>query len=415
MPLWSELLTFSRPNLSVAESMNLRGRRDGARVIACGGHEHLHHRAGLVDLADDGVDEDRGILAGRSAVVVGVVAGDARPGQDLAGVGIHDDGRGHLGAVGDPGRVELLLEHQLEAGVDGQADVRAGHAGVHEALGVGDDASRDVALRREHPGAAAEQVLEALLDAVLALAVPVGEAEQPAGQRRVRGAALVRDRPAPAGARARASRAAGPGRDPPWRPARRRSGRRVRARKRTAYSPPRRERLAELRRRLDVQLEDPRQLAGDALAIGGIDARRVGGEQVAIGRGGQDDRAAAIEDVAAHGRLGDGPLELRHGARPHLRATHDLPVGEPQRERARQQHEADEQEEEAQAPVGPTQHRSISAPARARWCPGDRSRPAGRRGRWRARRPSARCRPRPRGCAARCRPARRPVRRCRSG
>ena len=51
--------------------------------------------------------------------------GVGRLGVDLAGVRVHDDRRHALGLVGDPRGQELLLDGELEAGVDGQAQVLA--------------------------------------------------------------------------------------------------------------------------------------------------------------------------------------------------------------------------------------------------------------------------------------------------
>ena len=66
-----------------------------------------------------------GIFGGDRPVVVGVVRRVGGLGVDLARVRVHDDRRDALGLVGDLGRQELLLDRELEAGVDGQAEVLA--------------------------------------------------------------------------------------------------------------------------------------------------------------------------------------------------------------------------------------------------------------------------------------------------
>ena len=133
------------------------------------------------------------VARGDRLVVVGVVRRVGRLGVDLAGVRVHDDGRDALGPVGDPGREELLLDLQLEAGVDRQAQVRAGHARpattvASSSIGL---AAR-VALGDDDPRLAGERRLVGLLDAVLAAALAVDEAEQVRGEGRARAAADLR-------------------------------------------------------------------------------------------------------------------------------------------------------------------------------------------------------------------------------
>ena len=99
--------------------------------------------------------------------------------------GIHHDGRDAQGPVGDPAAKSSCSSCELEPGVDRQAQVDPGdarataprRAGNRIAVRVGDG---QVDLRL--PG---QLLLVALLDAVLALALAVDEAEQLGGQRRV--------------------------------------------------------------------------------------------------------------------------------------------------------------------------------------------------------------------------------------
>ena len=187
------------------------------------------------------------------------------PRVDLAGVRVHDDGRDALGPVGDPGGEELLLDPQLEAGVDGQAQVRAGHARLRHGRLVDDRLAARVALGDDDPRLAGERRLVGLLDAVLAVALAIDEAQQ------VRGEASSPGRHRPAGRPARARvRATG----------RRRAGRRARrgsGRRRARSSPWRRidvlrARVVSRSRRAIaagvVEPEDPGQLGDGLLGAG---------------------------------------------------------------------------------------------------------------------------------------------------
>ena len=92
-----------------------------------------------------------------------------------------------LRAVGDPRGEDLLLDGELEAGVDRQAEVLARRPGS-----VDDGGVRDRRDRRRRVwawtirGWPASCVLVVLLDAVLADALAVDEAEELRGERRVR-------------------------------------------------------------------------------------------------------------------------------------------------------------------------------------------------------------------------------------
>ena len=96
--------------------------------------------------------------------------------------------------VGDPRREDLLLDRELEAGVDRQAEVRRRACrGLNDRPASGIGLAGDVALG-EHAcrGVPASSVLVVLLDAVLADALAVDEAEELRRERRVRGAARLR-------------------------------------------------------------------------------------------------------------------------------------------------------------------------------------------------------------------------------
>ena len=178
--------------LEGANVLDLRLRRDGLGLEAGDRGQHLEDRTGLVDGADDRVDEARRVDGGDRAVVVGVVRGVGRLGQDLARVRVHDDGRYALRRVGRPGGQDLALERELEPRIDRQADVLAGQARVLDDDRVRDRPGRDIPLGVNDPRLPAELGLVVLLDAVLADAVPVDEAEEVSGEGRIGPRALVR-------------------------------------------------------------------------------------------------------------------------------------------------------------------------------------------------------------------------------
>ena len=156
-----------------------------------GGH-HLEHGARLVDVGHDRVDEARRVGRGDRAVLVGVVRRVAGLGVDLPGVGVHDHGRHALGLVRDVRGQELLLDGQLQARVDGQAQVLAGDALLGDLGRLGPDPPAHVALRHGHARLAGQDVLVVALDAVLARALAVDEPEEVRGQARVGAAAGLR-------------------------------------------------------------------------------------------------------------------------------------------------------------------------------------------------------------------------------
>ena len=140
--------------------------------------QHLEDGARLVDVADDRVDEAARVARGDRAVVVGVVGRVRRVGVDLAGVRVHDD-RGDAAPRGPRPRPRAApARRQLQAGVDRQPDVRPRTPGVGDERRLRD--RPDVRRRAAHQDArrAGQQVLVALLHAVLALALAVDEAEQ---------------------------------------------------------------------------------------------------------------------------------------------------------------------------------------------------------------------------------------------
>ena len=175
----------------MATSSNLRLRRDGLGLEAGDRGQHLEDRTGLVDGADDRIDEPGRIERGNRAVVVTVVRGIGRLRQDLAGIWIHDDGRHALCLVGGPRGEDLALERELEPRIDRQPDVLAGLPRIFDDDRVRDRPGGDVPLGVDDPRPSAEVVLVVLLDAVLTDPVPIHEAEQVGGERRVGPGTLV--------------------------------------------------------------------------------------------------------------------------------------------------------------------------------------------------------------------------------
>mgnify|MGYP003694714387 CR=1 FL=1 len=187
------------------------------------------------------------------------------------------------------------------------------------------DTSRWAVITRGRPPS---KSWRALLDAVLALALAVGEADQPGGQGRARGAALRSGRPAPAGARGRSTRGVAQGRGPRWRHARHRSAGAAQGAEEDARTRPPRSRVwwswsAD---------------AASSSRIGRAPSPRAHGRR---GRCGPDRPPAGRGRSSWPGRrcrcgrrchrvprLGDRAFELGHGVDPHLRAAHDLPVGQ---------------------------------------------------------------------------------------
>ena len=140
-------------------------------------------------MTDHRVHEQRWVPGRDLLVEVAVERGVAGLGQEIAGLGVHDDHRDRLGLVCDPRRVDLLLHLELQAGVDGRADILARRPGVEDLDTTGPGLVR---LRLGHLGTAREDRVVGLLHSVLTLARGIYEAEQLGGQRRVRRASSLR-------------------------------------------------------------------------------------------------------------------------------------------------------------------------------------------------------------------------------
>jgi hypothetical protein len=265
-------------------------------------------------------------------------------GVDLARVRVHHDRRDALGAVGDPGVEDRLLDGELEPGVDRQPDVRSGHAGLVDDGGLRDRAGVDVALSEQDARRAGEQLLVALLDAVLADALAVDEADEVRRERRIRAAARlrvgpqrlrlerhVRERPA-------ADRRGNPLRDV----------RRDVARKDDvlATGP---DAVVERLAAGGVELQDPGELVDEVAALVRLDLVRRDHDAVAFDARGEHDRPAPVVDRAAGARL-LGP-ERRLTARLGREgvAAHDLPPREAADDRDRRDDKGDEENQQSGA------------------------------------------------------------------
>src|SRR4029077_10434687 len=123
------------------------------------------------------IDEARRGGRGDRLVVIAVVRRVGRGRVDLAGIWVEDDSRDALRLIGDPRGKELLLDPELEPGVDGQRQVGARRPRLGDGRVVEDGHAARVALGHDDPRLATELRLVLLLDTVLAATVAVDEAE----------------------------------------------------------------------------------------------------------------------------------------------------------------------------------------------------------------------------------------------
>ena len=262
-----------------------------------------------------------------------------------------------LRLVGDPGRQELLLHLELEAGIDGEADVLAGRAlGDHVGRSRDGLATR-IALRHGDPGRPTQDVLVVLLDAVLPQALAVDEPEEVGRQRRVGTAARLRVDP-------QGLRFEGDARDGPVA----RRGPDPVGHRRFDAAGEDDVRLVLLvdpgtkgGGRLFVQTEHPDQRVGGRTAF--IAGHAVGRGHEPVARHGrrQDDGARPVVDLAAGGGLLDANGGLRGSLVDQEVALPHLPEGQSRDERERA-HDDDEQEpDEAATRIRTTQHVGRSA------------------------------------------------------
>ena len=164
-------------------------RRDRSGVERCGNRERLHDRTRLVLTRYRGVAEQ---LAIDRREVVRVVRRVARHREDGARLDVHDQTRRTGRPVHSVGRPDLLLEHVLDSDVEGQAQVSPVNRLPQQGRRVRDLAADDVLLRADGAGRPGQEGVFASLDAVLAIAVDVDEAEHLGRERRALRDALDR-------------------------------------------------------------------------------------------------------------------------------------------------------------------------------------------------------------------------------
>ena len=118
-------------------------------------------------------------------------------------------------------------------------------------------------------------------------------------------------------------------------------------------------RLAQLREQVaalaGVEVEDRREGVRLVDALAGVDLVRVGNQRVAVG-GGREHDAIAVDDVAPHGRLGDGLLELAHGVLLQLRAAGDLPVPHPEHGGGAEHGKEDQEQDDSKTAICSAEH-----------------------------------------------------------
>ena len=170
------------------------GRR-GDRPVRQGrrrGH-HLEHGTRARRRSRRRIDEATGVGRGDRLVVVAVVRRVGRLGVDLAGVRVHDDGRDARLArsATQAARSSCSTFSWRPASMVRRRSV-PGRAGLADDRVLEHRPAARVALRDDDPRLAGERRLVVLLDAVLAAALAVDEAEQVRGERRARSATDLR-------------------------------------------------------------------------------------------------------------------------------------------------------------------------------------------------------------------------------
>ncbi len=146
---------------------------DRVRLQRLRDQQRLDRRAGL-----EAVDHGAVAQAGGVAVIraVGVVAGLAGQGQDVAGMRVRHHDQAALGAVLLHRALQLAVGQVLQAQVQGQVDVLAG-LGLGVVIGVLDHMAGAVSDHPARTRRAAQRGVLRRLDAFLTLAVDVAEAD----------------------------------------------------------------------------------------------------------------------------------------------------------------------------------------------------------------------------------------------
>jgi len=98
------------------------GVRPGGVLLEGGGHEQrLHGGPGLEHVEDGPVAGEPGVDA---AAGVGIEKGIVGHGQDVAAGHLDDHGHAVLGVVGGDGLLQLVLDEELDLGIDGPPGCR---------------------------------------------------------------------------------------------------------------------------------------------------------------------------------------------------------------------------------------------------------------------------------------------------
>src|SRR5207302_6763126 len=152
-----------------------RVRRDRVVVERAGQGHDLHYRPGLVETRDDRVDE----LGGRRRrKLVRVVAGHVRPGDDATGGWLHDDQRATLRLVLLDAVGQRPFGDHLDGAVKRQLERHAVDRIAALAIAEHDRPVRQVAHRCLESRLARQRLVVKAFDAVVALPLVVGEAQQ---------------------------------------------------------------------------------------------------------------------------------------------------------------------------------------------------------------------------------------------
>jgi hypothetical protein len=270
-------------------------------------------------------------------------------------VRVHHDRRHVDGAVGDPRREQLLLDRELQPGVDREAQVGARNAGLVDDRGLGNRPGIHVALREQDARRAGQKLLVLLLDAVLADALPVDEPDDVGGERRLRTAAGLRMGPDRLGLERHVGQVAGHhGRADPV------GQERIDLAGDDDVRAPAAEPLVERHAGRRVEGEDPGQAGADLPSLVGRQLVGGDGNPVALDRRREHDQAASVIDRAAGARLLDPDRRLASRLGGEILALDDLPPGEAADDRGRGDDERRQQEQQAATRIRPTGHvRSI--------------------------------------------------------
>ena len=156
-------------------------RRDGVRIERARQRHHLHHGAGLVEVRHDGIPKTFR-RCGRE--LVRVVTRDVRPGDDAPRVRFHDDQGAALGLVFLNAVRKRPLGHYLDGAVERKLQCHPVDRILSLPVTEHDRLVREVPHRRLEAILPMKRLVVVALDAIVAHAFVVGEAEQVGGQAR---------------------------------------------------------------------------------------------------------------------------------------------------------------------------------------------------------------------------------------